>query len=466
MRSRSDRKARRLHGFESTGSARGTDSLVGQQAGGDDRRFRVDGGGPALRAREKRRASPSLRTCSPPTPALPRVEQRRFFELLATRFGPNLDTVRDAVADFMQAPDAESAARLHVVAEPRRQELIRRMNLAPRGTSQLVRMREDLLTAMKDDPSLARRCRLPPPVRLVVQPRLPRAADGSTGRRRRTSSRRSSATRPCTRSRAGTTCAFASSRRPALLRFLPPGVERRAADLRRGRAHAGSACRRSHRSSAARAAPCTPTGDDRGLLFDLELPAGPARHLLRQFPDQAGGRGPQARAARAEHLRHLVAACPASALARDEPAARTRVGGGPRCDRAALDEIDRPDWQSAASRALARRAFARGRALSASTPRTPPASRSIRSRASTSATAPASSGSTGWATPARRGSPRAPASWSTISTTSRPSSATTRLREPGRDRRQRRRASPSAHAGDPARLIRRGIDEGGTGAVK
>jgi malonyl-CoA decarboxylase len=87
--------------------------------------------------------------------ALPRSQQRRFFELLAMRFGPNLDSVRDAVADFVQAPDAASAARLHVVAEPRRQELIRRMNLAPRGTSQLVRMREDLLAAMKEEPSLA-----------------------------------------------------------------------------------------------------------------------------------------------------------------------------------------------------------------------------------------------------------------------------------------------------------------------
>jgi malonyl-CoA decarboxylase len=87
--------------------------------------------------------------------ALPRAERRRFFELLATRFGPNLDAVRDAVADFQQAPDAASAARLHVVAEPRRQELIRRMNLAPGGTPQLVRMREDLLTAMNDDASLA-----------------------------------------------------------------------------------------------------------------------------------------------------------------------------------------------------------------------------------------------------------------------------------------------------------------------
>ena len=57
---------------------------------------------------------------------------------------------------------------------------------------------------------------------------------GSTGRRRPTSWRRSSATRPCTRSRAGTTCAAASSRRPALLRLLPSLAGRRAADFRRG----------------------------------------------------------------------------------------------------------------------------------------------------------------------------------------------------------------------------------------
>ncbi len=86
--------------------------------------------------------------------ALPRSEQRRFFELLASRFGPDLPIVQRAVADFVQTPDATAAARLHVLAEPRRQELIRRMNLAPRGTSQLVAMRDDLLTAMEDDPSL------------------------------------------------------------------------------------------------------------------------------------------------------------------------------------------------------------------------------------------------------------------------------------------------------------------------
>jgi Malonyl-CoA decarboxylase (MCD). len=86
---------------------------------------------------------------------LPPVERRRFFELLATRFGSDLDVVQRAVADFLQRPDPAAAARLHVVAEPRRQELIRRMNLAPSGTSQLLAMREELLAAMVEDPTLA-----------------------------------------------------------------------------------------------------------------------------------------------------------------------------------------------------------------------------------------------------------------------------------------------------------------------
>ena len=86
--------------------------------------------------------------------ALPRLDRRRFFELLATRFGPDLQIVQHAIADFLQTPDSMTATRLHVLAEPRRQELIRRMNLAPRGTSQLVSMREDLLTAIVEDPSL------------------------------------------------------------------------------------------------------------------------------------------------------------------------------------------------------------------------------------------------------------------------------------------------------------------------
>ena len=70
--------------------------------------------------------------------------------------------------------------------------------------------------ARSDGPSrrsCRHRRRLSPPVLVLVQPRLPGAADASTGRRRRTCWRRSSATRRCTRSATGTTCAPASIRR-------------------------------------------------------------------------------------------------------------------------------------------------------------------------------------------------------------------------------------------------------------
>jgi malonyl-CoA decarboxylase len=87
--------------------------------------------------------------------ALPKAEHRRFFQLLESRFGPDLETVQRGVDAFLRTPDAATAARLHDLAEPRRQELIRRMNLAPQGTSHLVAMREDLLAEMQEEPSLA-----------------------------------------------------------------------------------------------------------------------------------------------------------------------------------------------------------------------------------------------------------------------------------------------------------------------
>ena len=45
-------------------------------------------------------------------------------------------------------------AKLHRAFEPRRQELIRRLNLAPNGTHVLVRMREALFEAIESAPEL------------------------------------------------------------------------------------------------------------------------------------------------------------------------------------------------------------------------------------------------------------------------------------------------------------------------
>ena len=77
-----------------------------------------------------------------------------FFDMLLKRFGPDIDRLNRAMSGYQSLKDAVSLAALHDAAEPRRQELIRRMNAAPKGTARLVRMREDLLSLLKAHPEL------------------------------------------------------------------------------------------------------------------------------------------------------------------------------------------------------------------------------------------------------------------------------------------------------------------------
>ena len=78
-----------------------------------------------------------------------------FFEALAHRFGPDTDRIARAVQAWRDAPSDATAAELHDAAEPRRQELFRRLNLAPAGTKSLVAMRERLMDAMDHRDDLA-----------------------------------------------------------------------------------------------------------------------------------------------------------------------------------------------------------------------------------------------------------------------------------------------------------------------
>jgi malonyl-CoA decarboxylase len=82
-------------------------------------------------------------------------ERRQWFELLARDFGPDSAAVNSAVAAWNEAPSPEAASALHKAAEPRRQELFRRINMAPGGTAALVKMREALLGEMKAVPELS-----------------------------------------------------------------------------------------------------------------------------------------------------------------------------------------------------------------------------------------------------------------------------------------------------------------------
>ena len=76
-----------------------------------------------------------------------------FFEALANRFGPDRARLDTAIAAWQAAPSDKTAAEIHAAAEARRQELLRRLNLAPGGTAALVRMRDQLIDALdhRDD---------------------------------------------------------------------------------------------------------------------------------------------------------------------------------------------------------------------------------------------------------------------------------------------------------------------------
>lgn len=83
------------------------------------------------------------------------VEVRlQFLKALAEKFGPDPDAVARAIEAYRAAPDASTIGALHTAIEPRRQELFRRLNLAPGGTFALVRMREELLDHLKANPVL------------------------------------------------------------------------------------------------------------------------------------------------------------------------------------------------------------------------------------------------------------------------------------------------------------------------
>ncbi len=87
--------------------------------------------------------------------AADRDAQLAFLEALSSHFGADVDALEAAIDAWRATPEPRPLARLQRAAEPRRRELIRRMNYAPGGTASLIRMREMLMDACKDDPTLA-----------------------------------------------------------------------------------------------------------------------------------------------------------------------------------------------------------------------------------------------------------------------------------------------------------------------
>lgn len=81
--------------------------------------------------------------------------RRLFFDLLARGFSPNPDEVLGAAEAYSRDPSPATLARLQRAAEPPRQEVFRRMNMAPGGTVALVGMRKVLHDELPAHPHLA-----------------------------------------------------------------------------------------------------------------------------------------------------------------------------------------------------------------------------------------------------------------------------------------------------------------------
>jgi malonyl-CoA decarboxylase len=86
--------------------------------------------------------------------ALDADDRHSFQRHLATEFQPDKTTLRAAAERYLADTTAESAAALARAGDPPRQELLRRMNMAPGGTGALIAMRSELTAHLHDEPEL------------------------------------------------------------------------------------------------------------------------------------------------------------------------------------------------------------------------------------------------------------------------------------------------------------------------
>ncbi|MFZ2142949.1 MAG: malonyl-CoA decarboxylase family protein, partial [Xanthobacteraceae bacterium] len=86
--------------------------------------------------------------------ALGPTDQVSFYRFLVQNFLPAEDQLRAAAEAYLAEPTPERATQLAQAAEPTRQELLRRMNMAQGGTAALVTMRKDLLAHLRNEPGL------------------------------------------------------------------------------------------------------------------------------------------------------------------------------------------------------------------------------------------------------------------------------------------------------------------------
>ena len=239
--------------------------------------------------------------------SLPTEERLGFLEFLARTMQPDPEAVASAASAYLSGASTTSMRALQRAVESPRLEFFRRLNLAPGATAEIVAMRRDLIGAR--DPLLAqvdgdlrhllsswfnrgflvlRRIDWQTPANIldkIIAYEAVHEIQGWDDLRRRLDP----ADRRCF-------AFFHPSLIDEPLIFVEVALMRRRAGVDRLRAAGGAEERRAGGAA-----------DDGGVLLDLQLPGGSARHLLRQLPDQAGGRGPGEGAADPQDLRYALA---------------------------------------------------------------------------------------------------------------------------------------------------------------
>ena len=241
---------------------------------------------------------------------LDEAQRNAYFSYLADNLGPNYAAISTAASAFMVNANPETYRKLTRAAEPPRQEFFRRLNLAPGATAAIVAMRRDMLDAARKNPKLndvdadlmhllgswfnrgflvLRRIDWSTPANIlekIIAYEAVHEIQGWDDLRRRLDP----VDRRCF-------AFFHPSLVDEPLIFVEVALD--AGNSRLDPRSAGGGKDRTRRQQRHAA-------DDGRVLFDLELPGWIARHLVRQFSDQAGRRGTGARNPLAQDLRDAV----------------------------------------------------------------------------------------------------------------------------------------------------------------
>jgi len=78
----------------------------------------------------------------------------KFFKKIDEKYKANSSEVNEAIKVYSQSQNEKNLSKLFITAEGKRRELFRRMNIAPNGTSIIVKLREDLLNFLNDNKDL------------------------------------------------------------------------------------------------------------------------------------------------------------------------------------------------------------------------------------------------------------------------------------------------------------------------